>query len=180
MEEKKDNIYIYLWKEFNTVYIGRSKNPKSRHYQHKHRATESTYKFSSEHNIEHPNMIIIENDLSIEEGIEREKYWINYYRENSEYTVLNKSKGGQVGKLSILTPEERKINQKKYYQKNKESKISYQKSYREKNYEKIKNSNKKYYETNKIKWKTHYEANKQKLIDYQKKYNKMHRNTSIG
>ena len=77
MANKRDNIYIYLWEEFNTIYVGRTINPKSRHYQHRHIVTESTYKFSSEHHVEHPKMIIIENDLSVEEGIEREKYWIN-------------------------------------------------------------------------------------------------------
>jgi hypothetical protein len=35
-------------------------------------------------------MIIIENDLTIEEVVEREKYWINEYRKNSSYNVLNK------------------------------------------------------------------------------------------
>lgn len=37
MEEKFDNIYIYLWEEFDTIYVGRTKNPKSRHYAHKTR-----------------------------------------------------------------------------------------------------------------------------------------------
>ena len=74
MIENRDNIYIYLWEEFNTVYVGRTVNPKGRHYQHKHRESEKTYQFSSEHHVEHPKMIIIESDLSLGEGIEREKY----------------------------------------------------------------------------------------------------------
>ena len=97
MRNKKDNIYVYLWEDFNAVYIGRTVNPKSRHYQHKHIPTETTYKFSSEHGVEHPKMIIIENDLTIEEGAEREKYWINKYRENGSYHVINKTKGGEIG-----------------------------------------------------------------------------------
>ena len=173
MKEKVDNIYIYLWEELCTVYIGRSKNPKSRHYQHKHRATESTYKFSSEHHVEHPNMIIIENNLTIEEGVEREKYWIDYYRENSDYTVLNKSKGGQVGKSSTLTPEERKINQKKYYQKNKENKILYQKKYREKHKNYDKEISKNWYnihKNSKLEYaKLYYETNKEKILLKRKK-----------
>lgn len=97
MRNKKDNIYVYLWEDFNAVYVGRTVNPKSRHYQHKHIPTETTYKFSSEHGVEHPKMIIIENDLTIEEGAEREKYWINKYRENGSYYVINKTKGGEIG-----------------------------------------------------------------------------------
>lgn len=96
-KEKKDNIYIYLWEDFNTVYIGRTIRPKSRHYQHRHKITDTTYKFSSEHHVEHPKMIIIENDLTVEEGIEREKYWIEYYRNETQYNVLNKTKGGETG-----------------------------------------------------------------------------------
>ena len=100
MSERRDNIYIYLWEEFNTIYIGRTINPKGRHYAHKHRNTERTYQFSSEHHVEHPKMIIIENDLTIEEGIEREKYWINEYRNNTPYNVLNKVEGGSIGNLN--------------------------------------------------------------------------------
>lgn len=114
MKKNRDSIYIYLWEEFNTVYIGRTVNPKGRHYQHKSRKSESTYKFSSEHHVEHPKMIIIENDLTIEEGIEREKYWINYYKTNNEYVVLNKSRGGQIGgqlKPLSLSDEEKKNEQ---------------------------------------------------------------------
>lgn len=29
MSNKKDNIYVYLWEEFNTVYIGRTVNLKA-------------------------------------------------------------------------------------------------------------------------------------------------------
>ena len=108
-KEKKDNVYIYLWEEFNTVYVGRTINPKGRHWAHKNRENELTYKFSSEHHVEHPKMIIIENDLTVEEGVEREKYWINYYRENGFYNVLNKTCGGQIGeRLSNATEEEKK------------------------------------------------------------------------
>ena len=97
MSDKKDNIYIYTWDELSTIYIGRTINPKSRHYQHRHIPTERTYKFSDEHGVEHPKMVIIENNLTLDEGIEREKYWIEYYRSNSQYSVLNKLDGGQTG-----------------------------------------------------------------------------------
>ena len=88
MNDRRDNIYVYLWEEFNTIYIGRTINPKGRHYQHKTRKCEKTYKFSSEHHVEHPKMIIIENDLTVEEGVKREKYWIDYYKNNTQYNQL--------------------------------------------------------------------------------------------
>lgn len=194
MDKKRDNIYIYLWEEFNTVYVGRTVNPKGRHYQHKHREKERTYKFSSEHHVEHPKMIIIENNLSIEEGVEREKYWINYYKNESNYDVLNKSKGGQVGHEKIYTDEElkehqkeyreknkenRKIKKKEYYQRNKEKIIEKQKKYYNNNKEKILEKNRNYYQENKEakkeKQKLYTINNKEKIRERQKKYYDLHK-----
>lgn len=151
MNDKRDNIYIYLWEEFNTIYVGRTVNPKGRHWAHKHRNTEATYKFSSEHHVEHPKMVIIENDLTIEEGIEREKYWINEYRKNSSYNVLNKLKGGGVGRKSIYTEEESKVRRVKYIEQYNDSHKKEHKNYREGNKEKIKAYKKLYREANKDK-----------------------------
>lgn len=176
MKEKKDNIYIYLWEEFNTIYVGRTINPKSRHYTHKHRESERTYQFSSEHHVEHPKMIIIENDLSVEDGVEREKYWINYYKENSPYNVLNKSRGGQKGRrMSKLTEEEKKQHQKEYYQKNKEKIRAYQKLYEEKNKEKIRKRNREYKAKQyKIKPRKP-KRTKEEILAYNKQYKKEHK-----
>lgn len=201
MKYKTDNIYIYLWEEFNTIYIGRTINPKGRHYAHKHRDTESTYQFSSEHHVEHPKMIIIENDLTVEEGVEREKYWINYYRENSPYKVLNKSCGGQVGtqktKLTI-TEEEKKKRQREYYQKNKDRIIEYNRNYaknhKRKFTDKKKEYNKKYSKEHREKLrlkakeyreehreeilaqrKKYREENREKILAYKKEYRERHR-----
>ena len=130
MNEKRDNIYIYLWEEFNTIYIGRTINPKGRHYAHKHRESEKTYQFSSEHHVEHPKMIIIENDLSVEDGVEREKYWIDYYKNNTSYNILNKTCGGQIGELSTLSEKERKLRKKAYNEAHKEERKKYMEEYR--------------------------------------------------
>ena len=135
---KKDNIYIYLWEDLNAVYIGRTVNPKGRHYQHKHRKSEKTYQFSAEHGIEHPKMTIIEKDLTIDEGVGREKYWIEYYRNNTNYNVLNKTCGGQINnRLYVLSEKEKKERRKAYNQLHKEERNAYYREYRRKrNYEK--------------------------------------------
>lgn len=184
MENKKDNIYIYLWEEFNTIYVGRTINPKSRHYQHRHIPTESTYKFSSEHHAEHPKMIIIENDLTIEEGIEREKYWINYYKENSPYNVLNKSRGGQTGQQKTRLTEEEKIKRirerdRKRYPKRKEYSKEYNKKYREKHREELRLKERKYRKEHKEEFlsqrKKYREENREKILAYKRKYREKHR-----
>lgn len=183
MDSKRDNIYIYLWDEFNTIYIGRTINPKSRHYAHKHRESERTYQFSSEHHVEHPKMIIIENDLSIEEGIEREKYWIEYYRNETQYNVINKLKGGQIGKVSKLSDEERvkhKKNSNKIYRKShKEEMKLYKKKYREEHKEEIKKYKKQYYQEHneeiKIKFKEYRDTHKEQNKILQKSYREVHK-----
>lgn len=175
MEQKLDNIYIYLWEEFNTVYVGRTVNPKGRHYQHKHRKTEPTYKFSIEHGVEHPKMLIIENDLTIEKGVEREKYWINEYRENSPYKVLNKLDGGQTGSNKpIYSKEELKQHKKEYYENNKEWLHAIQKKYYHDHKEEIKEKRKDYFkdynDSHKEKYKEYHEKNKEKIKEYKKEY----------
>lgn len=177
MNEKIDNIYAYVWEELNTIYIGRSKNLKSRHYQHKHISTEKTNKFSKENNIEHPPMIIIESGLTIDEGIEREKYWIKEYKENSSYNVLNKKCGGQIGNLlKYCNEEEIEKRNKEYKEKCKIYRKKYYESHKEKFYqerkEKVKEYQKEYYHNNKDKIKSYIEKNKNKINNYQKKYQK--------
>ena len=183
MDRRVDNIYVYLWEEFNTIYIGRTINPKSRHYRHKHVSTETTYKFSSEHHVEHPKMIIIENDLTIEEGAKREKYWISEYRNNSPYFVLNKTKGGELGKKAFLTEEEKKKRKKEYYEINKKHFNEISKCYYSEHKEHLNNITKKYYEKNK-EWllalqrkyyHEHKEEIKDKRKDYFRKYNDSHK-----
>ena len=189
MKENRDSIYIYLWEEFNTIYVGRTVNPKSRHYTHKHRESERTYQFSSKHHVEHPPMIIIENGLTVEEGIEREKYWINYYRGNGEYNVLNKTIGGQRGRQKNVLSEAEKIkHRKEYYQKNKEKILAYQKMYAENHkdeikkyfrerYEKIKSplKPKKTNEEKIIEKKRYYELHKEKIKKYMREYRNAHK-----
>lgn len=199
MEEKLDNIYIYLWEEFNTVYVGRTKNPKSRHYAHKTRESERTYKFSHEHHVEHPKMVIIESNLTVEEGVEREKFWISHYRNDDKYNVLNKLCGGQIGNQHrVYTDDEMKEHRKKYYQSNKDSKKAYQREYYSMNREKIKayftehsenkkaydrEYQKKWYEANKEKKKESHrkwcEANKDKIREYARKRRKTKKNEIV-
>lgn len=165
MKEKNDNVYIYLWEDLNTIYIGRTKNPKVRHWAHKNRNTEKTYKFSMEHGVEHPKMIIIENNLSTKNGAEREKYWIKYYREKTTYFVLNKTCGGQIGRKSVYSKEEIKQHKKEYYENNKEK----FKNVNKKNYEKYKNDSN-YKNTRNIRSLEYRKKHAKEIKEYQKKY----------
>lgn len=175
MNIKKDNIYVYVWEEFNTVYVGRTVNPKSRHYHHKHFPGEKTYQFSSEHGVEHPKMIIIENDLTVEEGVEREKYWIDKYKNDGIYNVLNKSCGGQCGRKKIYSNEEIKEHKKEYYLSNRETISKHQKEY----YATHKERYKQYYIDHKeeisLKIKEYKYSNREKLLAKKKDYYNTHK-----
>ena len=177
MSEKRDNIYIYLWENLNTVYVGRTVNPKSRHYQHRHNQTEKTYQFSSEHGLEHPKMIIVEKNLTIEEGVEREKYWINKYRENSTYNVLNKTEGGQVGKGKMCTLNDIKEHQKEYRSKNRELLNSKSKKYYHTHKKSVQEYQKKYRNSHKDERKKYLETNREYLLEQKREYYKKYRET---
>ena len=127
------------------------------------------------------NMIIIENNLSLEKGIEREKYWINYYREESSYNVLNKSCGGQVGgqlmPLALTEDEKRersRLYKLEYNKTHKEERKLYNASHKEqrkiyydKNKEKLREkARKKYYEN--------HEKNKEKNRENWRRYKERH------
>ena len=174
MSEKVDNIYLYLWEELKTVYIGRTINPKVRDYVYKTRKSEKTYQFCAEHNVEHPKMIILETGLSVEDGVEREKFWIEKYRKNNNYVVLNKRKGGQIGNQhSVYSEQELKEHKKEYYKENKEKRILYQKEYNKKNKEKIKKYQKNYFDK-------HKEEKKEYDKTYARKWYIMHREKRLA
>lgn len=97
--DKNDCVYRYFFKETNSIYIGRSIQPKMRHWQHLYRENDTLYKYTKENGLEVPQMEIIEDNLTIEEGQKREDYWIEYYKEMG-YKVLNVAKAGSIGAIA--------------------------------------------------------------------------------
>ena len=93
-----DSIYIYKFPELNSVYIGRTIDIKGRHYSHKTDKDDIVYQFITEHKINIPEMEVIETNLTLLEGKEREVYWISFYK-SSEWNVINRNKGGSIGAL---------------------------------------------------------------------------------
>lgn len=99
-KDKVDFIYGYFFQD-NTVYIGRTLNPRNRDKDHrKAEKNDSVYRYAKEHDVEIPQITIIEEDITIEEGKKHEQSWIEYYKEKG-YNVLNKVKGGGIGNLSF-------------------------------------------------------------------------------
>lgn len=95
---KEDLVYGYFFNDLNAVYIGRTIDSKLRDYQHRTKDNDSVYKFSKENNVEIPKMSIIENNLTLKEGQQREEFWVNFYKKKGK-SVINVAKPGSLGGL---------------------------------------------------------------------------------
>ena len=98
--DKIDSVYKYYFKETNSVYVGRTlmRRQNKRDKEHLYVETDSVYVYAKENSLAVPPMEIIEDKLTIEEGQEREAYWVEYYKENG-YNVLNVAKTGSLGTI---------------------------------------------------------------------------------
>ncbi len=94
---KVDSIYSYIFEEQKTVYVGRTlmKRQKDRDREHIYKTDrDAVAKFAKKKECPVPSMIIIEENLTLEEGQEREKFWIEEYKRQG-YTILNKAATGR-------------------------------------------------------------------------------------
>lgn len=115
MSDNVDNVYMYYFDKYNAVYVGRTINVKKRDRQHLFDIDkDAVAKFALEHNCAVPPIIILEDCLTLEQGQDRENYWVNYYREHG-YNVLNKAPTG-IGVSSLGNIAGIKWSKKKCYE----------------------------------------------------------------
>jgi len=118
--DKNNCIYTYYWKETNVIYVGRTNRSKDRDNEHLFDKRDSVFKYAKENDFVVPPMEIIEDSLTLEESVEREGYWVKYYRERG-YNVLNKAKTGAIGSIGKgKWPRERVFEEARKYQTKKE------------------------------------------------------------
>ena len=100
--DKIDLVYAYIFPN-NVAYIGRTINIKIKHWEHSYRVEKDVVaKYINDNNLTLPEPIILEKDLTLNEGLEREKYWLDYYL-NNNYKLLNtKACGVGSGSLGSL------------------------------------------------------------------------------
>lgn len=99
---KIDSVYVYIFKETKVAYVGRTliRRQKKRDKEHIFNfEADKVARYALEHHVPVPPMKILESNLTLEEGLDREDYWRNWY-EQQGYTMLNKSATG-IGKGSL-------------------------------------------------------------------------------
>ena len=93
--KKNDSVYKYYWEETNSIYIGRTLISQQKVRESKHNTSEedTVFRYANANGLAVPPMEIIEENITVKEGLEMEDYWVKYYKEKG-YNVLNKAKTG--------------------------------------------------------------------------------------
>ncbi len=99
--DKIDCVYSYEFKKKNSVYVGRTltRRVKERHNEHLTTTTDAVFLFAKENGVSAPKMIILEDNLTLAEGVKKEGYYLEYYRK-AGWHLLNRSKTGGIGLLA--------------------------------------------------------------------------------
>lgn len=121
-ENKKDNVYAYFFTEFNSVYVGRSIAPNNRDKEHRNanrKKKSSVYKFAEKHNIPIPQMAILKTNITPDEGLVWEDYFVKEYKKDG-WNILNKAKTGKGS--GSLGGAAKKRNKKEVIEKSKKYK----------------------------------------------------------
>ena len=93
-KNKRDNVYCYIFETLNSVYIGRTIDINKRNKEHNSVENSSVYKFAKQNNVPIPQITILEKNLSLEKGLEREHFYVTKYNKEG-WNVLNKAKTGK-------------------------------------------------------------------------------------
>lgn len=100
--DKMDNVYAYIFENLNSVYVGRTIDPKNRDLEHRKSDKSTVFRFASKNNIEIPKMTILETELTLLDGLKQEDYYKNKYKQEG-WNILNVAKtgvrSGSLGKL---------------------------------------------------------------------------------
>ena len=99
--DKIDCVYAYEFLDYNLVYVGRTlmRRIKDRDMEHLFRETDAVSLFVREKKIPVPPIKILESNLTLSEGVEKEGYYLEWYRKNG-WKVLNRMKTGSIGLLA--------------------------------------------------------------------------------
>lgn len=99
--DRIDCVYAYEFSDFHSVYVGRTleRRVKDRDKEHLFVCGDTVSLFAREKDVPLPDMKILEEGLTIAEGVEKERLYIEQYREEGWY-ILNRAKAGSIGLLA--------------------------------------------------------------------------------
>lgn len=101
-KDKIDTVYLYLFPN-NVVYIGRTIKLDIRHWEHSSLFDkDAVAKYARKNNLSVPKPIVLEKELSLTEGLEREEYWVEYYKKQGYKLINTKPCGVNHGSLGSL------------------------------------------------------------------------------
>ena len=83
-----------MYVELNSIYIGRTIDINKRNKQHNTDENSSVYKFAKQNNIPIPQITILETNLSLEQGREKEHFYVTKFKQDG-WNVLNKARTGK-------------------------------------------------------------------------------------
>ena len=94
-------VYVYIDETNKTVYVGLTVDPVRRHYEHssceyntsENRRMSPVYRYFSSAGKIVPNPVYVECNISVDEALIKEDYYVNYYKSKG-YNILNKAKTG--------------------------------------------------------------------------------------
>lgn len=105
--KNSDCIYAYEFPELKHAYIGRTVYPARRDSEHR-KPGSSVYEFAKKHNADIPSPKYIKAGLNpFTEGATAEQDTIKQYESNG-WTLINKSKGGELGSLASMKYSKKK------------------------------------------------------------------------
>lgn len=97
---KIDQVYAYEFVNEHAVYVGRTlmQRAKTRDWEHIFKDKDAVYNFAKEHDIAIPEMKVLEDNLTLEDGIRLEGVYVEKYRQEG-WQILNRAKTGSIGGL---------------------------------------------------------------------------------
>ena len=98
--DKIDCVYAYEFTDLKSVYIGRTlmRRLHERDYEHIFTESDAVYLFAQDKHAPIPQIKVLEDNLTLKEGAEKEGYYVDYYRKNG-WHILNRAKTGGIGLL---------------------------------------------------------------------------------
>lgn len=99
--EKIDCVYAYEFVEFHAVYVGRTleRRVKDRDKEHLFVDKDAVHIFAKKHDVPVPDMKILEDNLTLAEGAEKEGHYLECYRK-AGWSILNRAKTGGIGLIA--------------------------------------------------------------------------------